>query len=573
MKKRWLSILALTLAVVGCCTLGACKDAEKGEKGEAGKSAYQIWLDNGNTGTEADFLAWLKGDKGDKGDQGEQGEQGETGEQGPQGEQGDKGDKGEQGEQGVGIEKVEYDADGNLVITFTDGTTQTVVMPEKEEHVHTFGDWTVVMGDDEACEERWFIRICDTCGEIEWKHGTDADHNWATEYSYNNTHHWITCSICEDEKEWGEHIPDETGECSVCKQLVGATEGVLYDVSADGTYAEVIGYEGSAKKVRIADTYNSVPVTGIYTKAFYQNKNITEVIIPDSVTTIGSSAFWLCGSLTSVVIGDSVTTIGSSAFWECSKLTSVEIPDSVTTIGSDAFSSCSKLTSVVIGDSVTTIGEWAFHSCGSLTSVVIGDSVTTIGDSAFSFCSSLTNITVSADNTAYQSIDGNLYSKDGTILIQYAIGKTATEFIIPDSVTTIGEYVFAVCGNLKSVVIGDSVTTIGDWAFRDCDSLTSVEIPDSVTTIGDWAFYDCSNLTSVVIPDSVTTIGDLAFDYCSSLTSVYYKGAESDWGKISISGYVNGNSNLTDATRYYYDESESVEMWWHYDAQGNVVHA
>jgi uncharacterized repeat protein (TIGR02543 family) len=143
--------------------------------------------------------------------------------------------------------------------------------------------------------------------------------------------------------------------------------------------------------------------------------------------------------------------------------------------------------------------------------------VTSIGDSAFEDCDSLTSITVGGNNTAYQSIDGNLYTKDGTTLIQYARGKTATEFVIPDSVTTIGFEAFAYCDGLTSVEIGDSVTTIGERAFYDCDSLTSVVIGEGVTTIGNSAFYDCDGLTSVVIPDSVTSIGYNAFSYCDSL--------------------------------------------------------
>ena len=291
------------------------------------------------------------------------------------------------------------------------------------------------------------------------------------------------------------------------------------------------------------------------------------------------------------------------------------------------------------------IGDYAFEDCDSLTSVEIPDSVTSIGYEAFAYCDSLTSITVSGNNSVYKSIDGNLYTKDGKTLIQYATGKTATSFTIPNSVTSIGAGAFAYCDSLTSVVIGDSVTSIGYEAFRNCDSLTSVvigdsvtsigeraflgctsltrvEIPDSVTRIGGSAFYGCdsltsvyytgdvagwcnisgigslmkygvdlyinnvlvegelvipnsvtsigsyafvycNSLTSVVIPDSVTSIGDYAFYNCISLTSVYYKGTAEEWSGISIGSY---NTNLPNATRYYYSESQPAEAgnWWHY---------
>ena len=94
------------------------------------------------------------------------------------------------------------------------------------------------------------------------------------------------------------------------------------------------------------------------------NKEIAEVVIPDSVTEIGYGAFYGCTSLTSVVIPNSVTEIGWEAFYGCTSLTSVVIPDSVTEIGRNAFYGCTSLTSVVIPDSVTQIGWEAFAGAG-----------------------------------------------------------------------------------------------------------------------------------------------------------------------------------------------------------------
>jgi len=242
-----------------------------------------------------------------------------------------------------------------------------------------------------------------------------------------------------------------------------------------------------------------------------------------SVTVLGGSlsycAFENCINLTTVTLGDAVTSIGNLAFKNCSNLTSVTIGNGVTSIGDDAFYGCGGLTSITIPDSVTSIGSSAFYNCSSLTSVTIGKGV--ISDNLnFSSCGNLTSITVDPNNTVYQSIDGNLYTKDGTTLIRYAVGKTATTFVIPDSVTSIGASAFATCSSLTSITIPDGVTIIGTSAFANCSSLTSITIPSGVTGIGASTFANCSSLTSITIPDSVTAIGNQAFSGCGNLTSV-----------------------------------------------------
>ncbi len=248
-------------------------------------------------------------------------------------------------------------------------------------------------------------------------------------------------------------------------------------------------------------------VTSIGDYAFYNCSSLTSVTIPDSVTSIGEYAFNGCRNLTSVTIGNGVTSIGDGAFSGCSSLTSVTIGNGVTSIGGGAFGWCSSLMSVTIPDSVTSIGSWAFSECSSLTSVTIGNSVTSIGDFAFLKCSSLTNVTIPDSVT---SIGGDAFNGCSSL----------TSVTIPDSVTSIGSGAFHGCSSLTSVMIGNSVTSIGGSAFYNCSRLTSVTIPDSVTSIGSGAFHGCSSLTSVTIPDSVTSIGYGTFEDCSSLTSV-----------------------------------------------------
>ena len=347
-------------------------------------------------------------------------------------------------------------------------------------------------------------------------------------------------------------------------------------------------------------------VTSIGDKAFSGNSGLTSITIPNSVTSIGQDAFANCSGLTSVIVPSNVTSIGNGAFYGCS-LTSVIVPSNVTSIGNNAFSGCSGLTSVTInsnsilsdhntsvkdffGDqveeyiignnvtaignekfghcyhltsitipnNVTTIGFGAFESCSSLTSITIGNSVTSIGQNAFEYCSGLTKVIVS-DIAAWCGISGigssyNTYNP----LLYYAHhlysdeNTEITDLVIPDGVTSIGQYAFDHCSGLESVTIPNSVTSIGQNAFSGCSGLESVTIPNSVTSIGNSAF-NCSSLTSVAV------------DINTPLTI--------DWGtfpnRTNATLYVPaGCKSAYEAADYWKEFKEIVEM-----ADPNIVFA
>ena len=311
--------------------------------------------------------------------------------------------------------------------------------------------------------------------------------------------------------------------------------------------------------------------------AFTWCRSLSDIVIPDSVTSIGIGAFFNCSSLSNIVIPDSVTSIGGAAFLTCRSLSSIVIPNSVTSIGDSVFRGCSSLSEIVIPDSVTSIGIGAFGGCASLQylsipksviclngnpfynmngkleclspnfiyeddvlfnkdkskiisfrnqsveSYVIPSCVTSIGNRAFSCCSSLSKIVIPS---SVNSIGNSAFSGCSSL----------SEVVIPSSVNSIGNRAFSDCSSLSKIVIPTSVTSIGDWAFSGCSYLSEVVIPSSVTSIGGWAFKDCGSLSTIVIPSSVTSIGDSAFYGCDSLSEIVIPSSVTSIGDWTFNG-------------------------------------
>ena len=359
------------------------------------------------------------------------------------------------------------------MIKLTDGTTlPPIALPEKETHEHDYGDFMGYAGNDGlSCEQRLFYRICSGCGDFDFRIGTHDDHDFSTTYSHSDTHHWLVCGICGAKDASEAHIPDDGGYCTVCDRAVCPGKDILYAISEDGTYAEVIGYEGTATRLVIADTYQELPVRVIAYEAFAGSYTLQSVLIPDSVTEIRDRAFTYCNALTEISIPDSVISIG----------------------------------------------ELAFIDCYELTEVSIGSGLADIDGSAFLSCNKLCRFFVAEENESFKAVDGNLYSKDGTVLVRYAGGKTETSFDIPYG-----------------------VLAIGTRAFAPCPYLVSVSIPETVLFIGSSAFYDSPRLTSIELPESLEEIDFKAFGACTSLASVTVKGTP----KISFNAFGDCNTSL-----------------------------
>ena len=265
--------------------------------------------------------------------------------------------------------------------------------------------------------------------------------------------------------------------------------------------------------------------------AFVGCVSLSEIVIPSSITSIGDWAFSGCVSLSEIVIPSSVTSIGDSAFYFCSLLEYISIPKSVICLNGNPFAEwdgkfeCLSPNFVYEDDILFNKDKSRIISFRNqnIESYVIPSSVTSIGDYAFSSCYSLSEIVIPSSVTSIGKC-------------AFSGCRSLSEIVIPSSVTSIGDYAFSDCDSLSEIVIPSSVTSIGDSAFRGCRSLSEIVIPSSVTSIGNSAFRGCRSLSEIVIPSSVTSIGDSAFSGCDSLSEIVIPSSVTSIGDWAFSG-------------------------------------
>ncbi|MDE6780600.1 MAG: leucine-rich repeat domain-containing protein [Ruminococcus sp.] len=288
------------------------------------------------------------------------------------------------------------------------------------------------------------------------------------------------------------------------------------------------------------ETSNDIPTK------YIQEDGVTDITIPDEVTSTGDkdsdnysnpeTASSLYNQLAGVL--QEITCRKKSGFEISNNIlkkyiqedgvTDITIPDGVTSIGCMAFDGCCSLTSITIPDSVVSIEDSAFSHCINLLSVTIPENVTHIDNCAFYKCRNLKTVSVTSLPEKWlkgvfprhtEIIYKDFKIRNG-ILTKYFRQDGITEISVPDNVTAIGKGAFECCDNLKKISIPDSVTAIDDNAFSHCRNLTSISIPDGVTHIGNTAFGCCDNIKKISIPESVVSIGENAFTHCYTLISI-----------------------------------------------------
>ena len=505
---------------------------------------------------------------------------------------------------------------------------------------HSFGEVKIMR--EPTCEEKglWYVECAD-CGVPEISEIVPLGHEPSAEWVIEQNIHRQFCVRCGKEFVSEAHII-ENGACKVCGLSSGSEglKYALTDntatVSGIGTckYKNVVIPEyiyGRPVTAIATDAFRyceqlesiSIPASVNYigSCAFDFCKNLKGVYITDlaawcNATIVRHGSSWASGSnplkyagnlylngglVTELVIPEGVTTIQDGAFWGCTSIESIYIPASVKEINDFAFAECINIESINVSPDnnifysagnciIQKSNKSVFMGCK--TSVIPSDgSVTTIGYEAFQYCRSLTRLTIP---DTIKTISGSAFFKC----------ENLTDLIIPYGVTYIGSLAFAYCISLKSIVIPDSVTHIGNQAFSDCKNLESITVPDSVTelssksysytayynnqknwegdalyigkhlvatkstvkgrytikdgtlTVSDRVFSNRTSLTEIVVPASVVYIGDSAFTYCTSLKNAYYEGTEERWKEIVDfhNWVVEDYDYLRHATVYFYSE-------------------
>ena len=235
-------------------------------------------------------------------------------------------------------------------------------------------------------------------------------------------------------------------------------------------------------------------------------KKFESFTVPYGVTTIADSAFEFHEELTTLIMPQTVTKVERFAFFSCINLSNVTFSKNLSVIEMSAFGSCDLSGLLTLPDSLTYLEFSAFGSNYGLTEVYIPKNLYYIGSGAFSSCYYMNKYSVSSENKHFTSLDGVLYNKNLTEIVSVPIGKDVENYVMPDTVTKIGDEAFD-STDVSNITFSKNLTEIGQAAFAYCQRLESITIPNTVKKIGGSAFTGCYSLKNISFPDSVEEMG------------------------------------------------------------------
>jgi len=300
------------------------------------------------------------------------------------------------------------------------------------------------------------------------------------EYAFSGCENLASVTVSDDLPYVGGRAFEKT------KWLNSQPDGVVYIGKS------AYGYKGDMPKNTELSLKSGI--TNISGYAFYEEKNLTSVKIPETVNRIGNWAFldceglknvnipdgvkriesWTfsnCSSLTNITVPDSVTVLDGLAFSYCTNLKNIELSKNLTEIGMGALSHCTSLETIDIPDSVIIMDNIAMAGCSELKSVNIGSNLKTVGGQVFAGCTSLEKVNVNLNNKNYTSENGIWYDKNKTKIILYPYNKKDSAYTTPTSLKElcngyVGSYgILLDNSNLKTVTIEKNVTKIDDYAI------------------------------------------------------------------------------------------------------------
>ena len=464
MKRKVLAVLLGALFALSLAGVAACGESE------AGKSAYEIAVEHGFEGTEAEWLESLKGKDGADG---------------------------APGADGLSVTEALINSKGELMIVFSNGKTVNL---------------GVVTGTDGTQGEKG------DPGQ-DGEDGLSAYEIYKKYYEYAGT-----------EKEWlDDLINGRLGTGSPVQpsgqfEFTLARDGTHYILSGIGTVTD--------EDIVIPSTYNGLPVMEIGNSAFSEYQFIRSVTFPITLELIGPGAFSNCSFLASIEIPEGVTEIYQNAFSGCTRLETVTLSTSLKRIEVNVFSGCSSLTSIKIPEGVTEIHQNAFSGCTKLETVILPETLESIGISAFAECEKLYeqdsglayagNWLVGAkENIISVNVrEGTQHIADGIFIENSNLSSVS----LPSTLKTIGSFAFFCCSFLTSIEIPEEVTEIGEQAFDHCFNIKKVVFLSSVPpAIGSHLFpykWGDTEFTVYVPRGSLEAYRSVNDDYWQSLVKL-----------------------------------------------------